>query len=193
MPREICNTCLRPPSVCYCSALVYITNTIKVLIIQHPLEEKHPFNTGYMATLCLNNSELIITETLSESALDKIFKKKSALLYPSLEWLPKTEEINSSKFAASARIEQLVVIDANWRKSKKILHLHPRLQHLPRVNLTGNLQSNYTVRKTSIDNGLSTIESIIKASNMLEATDKFEPMLKPFERMIALQQQHHSV
>ena len=191
MTRQTCTTCLRPPSVCYCNALVAVANTIKVLIIQHPLEEKHPFNTGRIAHLCLNNSELIIAETLSHDQLNKVLKTPSALLYPSLEWLPASGEINCSEQAIANQIQQLVVIDANWRKSKKMLHLHPQLQQLPRVNLSGNLQSNYQIRKTSMQDGLSTIESIIKAMTMLEASDQFEAMIKPFEQMIALQQLHH--
>ncbi|WHI52425.1 DTW domain-containing protein [Microbulbifer sp. MLAF003] len=38
MPRKTCDTCLRPQNACYCTALVKVANTIKVLIIQHPLE-----------------------------------------------------------------------------------------------------------------------------------------------------------
>ena len=88
---------------------------------------------------------------------------------------------------------QLVVIDATWRKSKKILHLHPALQQLPRVNLSGNLQSQYTVRKTSIADGLSTIESIVLALQKLEGENSesdeiFQSMLQPFEKMITMQQ-----
>lgn len=164
---------------------------MKVVIIQHPLEQKHPFNTGRIAHLCLNNSELMVAETLSQQQLDLLLKTPSALLYPSLEWLPASNEINCAEQTLTNNIQQLIVIDANWKKSKKMLHLNPPLQHLPRVNLTGNLQSNYTIRKTSMQDGLSTIESIIKSMNMLEATDKFNALLAPFEQMIALQQVHH--
>src|SRR5690606_22829979 len=127
MPREICSTCQRPLKVCYCSALVHIPNRIKVLIIQHPLEQKHPFNTGRMAHLCLDNSELIVAEQLSDEELAQLLKPRSALLYPSLSWLPEVEQLQSGTPQAEA-LEQLVVIDATWRKSKKMLHLHPILQ-----------------------------------------------------------------
>ena len=193
MKRELCSTCQRPTSVCYCSALVKVANKLKVLIIQHPLEEKHPFNTGRMAHLCLNNSELIIAETFTNSELSTLLSSPSALLYPSLDWLPTTTAISSAQEATTASIKQLVVIDATWRKSKKILHLHPALQQLPRVNLSGNLQSQYTVRKTSIADGLSTIESIVLALQKLEGENSesdeiFQSMLQPFEKMITMQQ-----
>ena len=190
MPREICPNCQRPLPVCYCSAIVQVANKTKVLIIQHPLEHKHPFNTGRMAHLCLSHSELIVTETLSAATLASILNTPSALLYPSLAWLPNTTEIGkpqARELPGNSSIQQLIVIDATWKKSKKILHLHPALQKLPRLHLKGNLRSNYQIRKTSVANGLSTLESIVNALNIMEPDGEFEAMLQPFERMIELQ------
>lgn len=201
MPRKTCPNCQRPLPVCYCSALVQVVNTTRVLIIQHPLEQKHPFNTGRMAHLCLSNSELIVAETISATQLTSILNAPSALLYPSLPWLPDTPEIEpeiypkNKESAAHSNIQQLIVIDATWNKSKKILHLHPALQNLPRHHLKGNLISNYQIRKTTVANGLSTLESIVKALNTLEPKAEgeggFEAMLQPFEKMISLQRQNH--
>ncbi|MFA0812617.1 tRNA-uridine aminocarboxypropyltransferase [Microbulbifer epialgicus] len=196
MPRETCNTCLRPPNVCYCSALVSLANAVRVVIIQHPLEEKHPFNTGRMAHLCLNNSKLIVAETLSGELQNQLLSNPSGLLYPSLEWLPDSIEVDGAGLLANkiegapVPFEQLIVIDATWRKSKKILHLNPQLQKLPRINLGGGLKSNYSIRKTSVSDGLSTIESISKAMQLLEGRDDFQQLLKPFEKMIELQKHH---
>ncbi|MFT5550477.1 MAG: DTW domain-containing protein YfiP [Candidatus Azotimanducaceae bacterium] len=189
MPRTTCPNCLRPLPVCYCSALVQVANKIKVLIIQHPLEQKHPFNTGHMAHLCLSNSELIVAEKLSTTQLTSILNIPSALLYPSLAWLPSTSEIRpqTQESLHDSNIEQLIVLDATWNKSKKILHLHPILQKLPRLHLKGNLCSNYQIRKTTVANGLSTLESIVKALNNIEPNGGFETMLQPFNMMISLQ------
>lgn len=190
MPRKTCPNCQRPLPVCYCSALVPVANKTKVLIIQHPLEHKHPFNTGRMAHLCLSYSELIVTETLSAATLANILDTPSALLYPSLPWLPNTTEIVTPQTRESpdnSTIQQLIVIDATWKKSKKILHLHPALQTLPRLPLKGNLISNYQIRKTTVANGLSTLESIVMALNTMEPGGEFDAMLLPFGRMIALQ------
>lgn len=191
MPRPLCQTCLRPLASCYCSALVEITNTIKVLIIQHPLEATHPFNTGRMAQLCLSNSELIIAETLAPTEIQRILSTPSALLYPSLPWLTASPEICASANSSTQAIKQLIVIDATWRKSKKILHLHPALQQLARVSLSGDLTSQYQIRKTTVSNGLSTIESIAKAMQQLEHSNDFSALLKPFHKMIALQQSNY--
>ncbi|WOX05527.1 tRNA-uridine aminocarboxypropyltransferase [Microbulbifer pacificus] len=186
MPREICPTCQRPLKVCYCSALVHIPNRIKVLIIQHPLEQKHPFNTGRMAHLCLDNSELIVAEALSDEELAQLLKSRSALLYPSLSWLPEVEQLKPGTPQAES-LEQLVVIDATWRKSKKMLHLHPVLQRLPRVSFEGQLHSNYQIRHSSLENSLSTLESIVVAMQELEPEHDFARILEPFQKMISLQ------
>lgn len=199
MLRKHCPNCQRPVSVCYCEALVPIDNKIKVAIILHPLEQNHPFNTGRIAHLCLNKSELIITEVFSNESLEQLISTPSALLYPSLPWLPKAPELNTRNNDSLSKtdnqpdkgkpgIQQLIVIDATWRKSKKILHLHPALQSLPRINLTGDFSSHYQIRKTSMKDGLSTIESIVEAMHILEPGGDFKPMLKPFEKMVALQQ-----
>lgn len=181
MTRQVCSTCKRPPSVCYCSALVQVANRIKILIIQHPLEQKHPFNTGRMAHLCLKNSDLMIAEHLSDKQLDDILSVPSALLYPSLNWLPNVEPI-------SRKIEQLIVIDSNWNKSKKMLHINPRLQALPRLSLHSQEKSNYQIRKSSMSESLSTVESIAQALTELENNRSYNQLLKPFEKMISLQQ-----
>ncbi|PIE43683.1 MAG: DTW domain-containing protein [Gammaproteobacteria bacterium] len=187
MSRDYCPRCKRPPGLCYCSALVQIDNQIKVVIIQHPREQKHPFNTGRMTHLCLNHSQLIVTETLSDSAIEQILSTPSILLYPSLAWLPVQAELNLQEEIRTKRLQQLIVIDATWRKSKKILHCHPALQTLPRLSLTGNLISRYKIRKTSVANGLSTIESTIQALTILDPENGFDSMLEPFDRMISLQ------
>ncbi|MFV8782530.1 tRNA-uridine aminocarboxypropyltransferase [Microbulbifer sp. SA54] len=186
MPRETCPTCQRPLKVCYCSALVHIPSRIKVLIIQHPLEQKHPFNTGRMAHLCLDNSELIVAEHFSDAELTLLLKPRSALLYPSLSWLPEAEPVEPGTPQAEM-LEQLVVIDATWRKSKKMLHLHPVLQQLPRVSFEGELSSNYQIRHSSLENSLSTIESIVMAMRKLEPEGKIDEILRPFEAMVAQQ------
>jgi len=185
MSRQVCSTCKRPPSVCYCSALVQVANRIKVLIIQHPLEQKHPFNTGRMAHLCLKNSRLIVAEQLSDERLDNILSVSSALLYPALNWLPEVEQLDSF---LDSKLEQLIVIDSNWSKSKKMLHINPRLQALPRLSLQSHEKSNYQIRKSSLCESLSTIESITQALTQLEDNLTYHQLLKPFDKMIALQQ-----
>jgi DTW domain-containing protein len=178
MSRNLCSQCHRPISVCYCHCISTINNALPVIIIQHPLEAKHPYNTGKMAELTLSNCQIIKAETLSVPQINSITSVNSALLYPNMAWLPATEQI------ANEQVEQLVVIDANWRKSKKILYLNPSLQGLPRIALEQNVSSNYQIRQSSIAGSLATVESIYYALQTLEPKLDLAPLLAPFNWMV---------
>ena len=179
MSRDYCSKCTRPIAECYCDSIVAIENPIKVLIIQHPLESKHPYNTGRIANMALQNSELIIGETLSPQRLSELSQTNSALLFPELSWL-------GDATAMATEVEQLIVIDATWRKAKRILHLNPLLQNLPRVSLSGTQKSEYQIRTSSIDDGLSTIESLMFGLAQLDETTNYQVLKQPFARMVAL-------
>lgn len=179
MSREYCQQCTRPRSECYCAAVVACESPIKVLIIQHPQEVQHPYNTGRMVHQCLTNSELVIAEILDNAVLDSLLQTNSTLLFPNMSWL--------SPIATETKaVEQLVVIDATWNKAKKILHLNPALQQLPRLALTGYPRSTYEVRKSSMPESLSTIESVVYGLESLLPDTSYQAMLQPFKQMVAL-------
>ena len=179
MSREYCQQCTRPRSECYCDAIVECESPIRVLIIQHPQEVHHPYNTGRIVHQCLTNSELVVAEVLDEALLNRLLQSNSTLLFPNMSWL--------SPIAAETKtIEQLVVIDATWNKAKKIMHLNPALQQLPRLALTGYTRSAYEVRKSSLPESLSTIESVVYGLESLQPKTSYQVMLQPFKQMVAL-------
>lgn len=183
MSRENCAECTRPISECYCSAIVDIVTPIKVIIIQHPKEVQHPYNTGRIAHRCLKNSELIIAEQLDNETLGQLTQKDSVLLFPEMTWLAPSQ-------AHTETTKQLIVIDATWKKAKKILHLNPALQSLPRMSFTRQNESEYEIRKTSIADGLATIESIAEALQQLAPETPTKALLKPFHKMVSLAQRY---
>jgi DTW domain-containing protein YfiP len=62
---------------------------------------------------------------------------------------------------------RLVVLDATWRKSRKMLHLNPALQRLPRLALRGMPPSNFRIRKAHAPDQLSTLEATAHALGQL--------------------------
>ena len=167
-----------------------------MLIIQHPKEVEHPFNTGKIVALCLSNIELAVTEVLDEALTRKIEKSNSVLLYPDTDLgstlVDSVDSVDSNLLdSISARnhqeIEQLVVLDASWRKSKRMLFANPCLQKLPRLSLDGCEASQYQIRRTATKGALSTIESVTQALTIIEPNSDFAPLLRPFKRMIQLQ------
>ena len=78
----------------------------------------------------------------------------------------------------------LVVPDGTWRKARKLLYLNPELEALPRVTLPAGLTSRYRLRKAPMAGALSTIEAIAAALDILEAPNRFDELLRPFEVLI---------
>ena len=79
---------------------------------------------------------------------------------------------------------RLVVLDGTWRKSRKLLHLNPALQRLPRLALVQPPPSHYrlrSVRKAHQPDQLSTLEATCHALAQLEqAPQRYAPLLAAF-------------
>lgn len=83
---------------------------------------------------------------------------------------------------------RLVVLDATWRKSRKMLHLSPWLQGLPRCSLDGPPASRYAIRKAHQPGQLSTLEAVCEALAQLEGdASRFQPLLAAFDGFVAQQ------
>ncbi len=85
----------------------------------------------------------------------------------------------------------LIVLDATWRKSRKMLHNSPGLQHLPRLGLENQPPSAYSIRKAHAPSQLSTLEATCTALAQLEGNaDRFDPLraaLKGFVKRLETQ------
>jgi DTW domain-containing protein YfiP len=155
-----------------------------VLILQHPLEVSEAKNTGRLLHLSLPNSQLVVGEAFDEPALPP---KTTVLLYPS--------ETSQGHVPASPLPDRglqdpaalrLVVLDATWRKSRKMLHLNPWLQQLPRLALDAVPDSRYAIRKAHRSGQLSTLEATCLALMQLESDRKLGlPLLAAFDGFVA--------
>lgn len=81
----------------------------------------------------------------------------------------------------------LIVPDGTWRKARKIIHANPVLGGLPRFSLPAGAPSAYRVRKAREPAAVSTLEAIVRTLSILEPEQDFQPLLKPFEVMVAQQ------
>ncbi|XP_059662498.1 uncharacterized protein LOC132308431 [Cornus florida] len=59
--RPMCPSCSKPASLCLCTRLKTpcLENSVRVTILQHSLEKKHPLNSARIATLGLKNLDLV--------------------------------------------------------------------------------------------------------------------------------------
>lgn len=205
----MCEQCLRPRTTCLCRWVTPVQSNVELLILQHPLEEHHAKGSARMLHLCLPCSRLVVAERFEPDTLrallygplddNALCRDGGSRHYPVLLY-PQTSigvQAGDSDYAAPdaealadlSRV-RLVVLDGTWRKSRKMLHLNPLLQCLPRLPLTGLPPSGYRIRKTDDSNHLSTLEAACYALVRLEgpgSQEKFRPILDGFAAFVEQQ------
>ncbi len=193
--RILCQRCSRPKRNCICALVTSIANRVEVLILQHPDEAPNAKNTAGLLQLSLKNSQLHIGEDYDADELYSwLFsgQKQPLLLYPeipeykSLGLAPPQPPITPGQFPPEQL--RLVVIDATWRKSRKMLYLNRALQSLPRLTLAETPASIYKIRKAHSENQLSTLEASCYALQQLEQQQlDYAPLLQAMSRFVAQQ------
>jgi DTW domain-containing protein YfiP len=166
-----------------------------VLILQHPLEVHHAKNSARLLHLSLPGSRMVVGESFDKAALMAAFDaelsepKYTVLLYPATAHAghQAPAPLDTARLQNPSAI-RLLVLDATWRKSRKMLHLNPWLQALPRLSLVDLPASNYLIRKAHQPGQLSTLEASCAALAQLTGSPRpFEPLLAAFDGFVAQQ------
>lgn len=184
--RATCVTCLRAD--CICALVAPVAGRGEVLVLQHPMEVGNAKNSGRLLHLCLPGSVLAEGEQFDPHRLDGLLHaggRVPVLLYPPSPGGVATEA-DAAVLAKPERI-RLVVLDATWRKSRKMLHLNPLLQALPRLSLEAVPPSRYLIRKAHAGHQLSTLEAAVYALERCEGDGAYGPLLQAFDRFVAQQ------
>jgi DTW domain-containing protein YfiP len=178
--RSTCYHCFRPSEFCLCGEIQRVDNRTPVIIVQHPRERTHPFNTAKLAALGLAQVELWVDHVgclrRDSTALGSL--AGAALLYPH----PSARDVTT--LPADERPSKLVVIDGTWHHARTLYRDIPRLRELPHVTLPSGLVSGFQIRKQPAAYCLSTIEAIAFALHGLEpATPGLDTLLSSFRSM----------
>jgi DTW domain-containing protein YfiP len=193
MPRRpTCPHCQRPQATCICGFVTPTPHACEVLILQHPLEEHHAKNSARLLHLSLPNSRLVVGEVFDDAALQALMPQPryTVLLYPptAFEGHAAPAPLDALQLKDPHSVK-LVVLDATWRKSRKMLHLSPALQRLARLTLDDVPQGRYAIRKAHQPGQLSTLEATCAALAQLEGdAARWQPLLAAFDRFVAQQQ-----
>lgn len=192
LKRQNCERCNRPLRTCFCAFIQQVNNRVELLVLQHPDEAPNAKNTASLLHLSLKNSQLYSGEQFDEQELEQLIfrdQRQPLLLYPpladyhSLKISPPPPTPNLSDYTAEQL--RLVVIDATWRKSRKMLYLNPCLQQLPLLSLCDPPTSIYKIRKAHSQNQLSTLEASCYALQQLEANSvDYDPLLQAMSNFI---------
>ena len=183
MARTLCQGCQRPLINCICSFCVATENTFPIVILQHPKEVKHSKGSLPLLANSLTQCQVIIDEnfTHNETLNDILASKQAFLLYPHEKALLLEDKNTVAKL--NEQQSCLVLIDATWRKAYRMYMLSKNLHGLPKLQLPAGYRSLYTIRKTSVKNGLSTLEACCYALSLLENNeDKYKALLEGFTR-----------
>lgn len=191
MQRAICPRCQRPQSTCICRFVTPTPHTSEVLILQHPLEEHHAKNSARLLHLSLQQSHMAVGEVFDDAALQALMPEPryTVLLYPptASEGHATPEPLDTTRLLDPSHV-RLVVLDATWRKSRKMLHLSPTLQRLPRFVLSDVPEGRYAIRKAHQAGQLSTLEATCAALAQLEGNSaKWQALLDAFDGFVAQQ------
>jgi DTW domain-containing protein YfiP len=187
--RPSCARCLRPQASCICRWIAPVAHAVELLILQHPLEVANAKGSARLLHLSLPGSTLLVGETFAPESLRALLaEKNSVLLYPDTPAAEPAPPAFDAGWATRPASLRLVVLDATWRKSRKMLYLNPLLQQLPRLPLRAMPASHYLIRKAHAPDQLSTLEATCYALMQLENdTARFAPLIDAFDGFVAQQ------
>jgi DTW domain-containing protein YfiP len=195
--RPTCAACLRAQSVCICRFVTPVAGSVELLVLQHPLEVHNAKNSARLLHLCLAGSRLLVGETFVPTELDAALHaggRTPLLLYPhtpgeAVLGLP-TPPLLAPPLLERPDGLRLVLLDATWRKSRKMLYVNPSLQGLPRLALRELPPSAYRIRKAHAPDQLSSMEAAAHALSQLEnRPERYEPLFQAFNAFVEQQSQ----
>jgi DTW domain-containing protein len=192
--RAVCPCCLRPAKTCLCSLVRTVGTQVELLILQHRLELANAKGTARLLHLCIPGSRLIVGERFDSAELSALLHadgRMPVLLYPDTPdrdavGMPAPPLLPGGSLPDPSRL-RLVVLDATWRKSRKMLYLNSPLHALPRRSLQAVPASQYHIRKAHAPDQLSTLEATCHALAQLDGgSEKFRPVLEAFREFVAM-------
>ncbi len=183
--RANCLRCLRPQATCLCALVQATAHRTEVLVLQHPQEQRQAKNSVALLRLSLAHCEVVVGERFALPVLLALLQRpgrETRLLYPDVPAAPAPP---AQVHPAGAPL-RLVVLDATWRKSLRMLLEHPVLAALPRLSLHAPAPTRYrAIRAARRSDQVSTLEATVQALAMLEDRS-FDPapLLDAFGRFV---------
>ena len=190
---ERCYKCFKAVQSCLCSYTKEIDPGIKFVLLMHPKEaRKQRTGTGYIPKISIKGTEIIVGLDYSKDdhlmALLKDPQYYPVMMYPGEEaWTAKKEGF---KEAVGNKTLLVLILDATWFCSRKIIEHNPFLLDLPRVSFYGEYRSIFTFKHEPRPEYISTVESCyyfikeLQSNGMVDPNINPEPMMNAFKKMI---------
>lgn len=173
--RKVCGNCHYPLKTCVCSALTHIENKTNVIILQDKNEVNNAKNTARLLALSLSNISIVKSDDIDSmrkletacienpASFALFFPSNSSSafeIHVSSNLETPLNEIQQKAPETTCSIKHILFIDGTWRKAKRLYLSNDWLQRLPDYHFDESIQGQYRIRKTSIKNGLSTLEAV---------------------------------
>nr|WP_237732868.1 tRNA-uridine aminocarboxypropyltransferase [Shewanella schlegeliana] len=164
-----------------CASIETMQVKAELIILQDPSEVGHAKNSVRLLELVIPNTQVVVGETeddfttLREQLAQS--KKPVYLVYPS----------DTSVSANETQVEEEVILlflDGTWRKAYKLLQLNPWLQAYPALHLDLDSASNYTIRKASRSDSLSTLEAVAMMLKAIDEKQNIAPLTNALSAMV---------
>ena len=147
-------------SLCLCREQVAMPTRTRVLVLLHRVERYRTTNTGRIATLALANSEL------RDWNLLEVPNDAEGLEGPGV-WLLYPGE-DSQELSPDTPVRTLVVPDATWKRTRRMVNRSPELARLPRLRLPAGEPSAFLLRTNRHPGSVCTLEAVARALGVLE-------------------------
>ena len=179
--RSLCSHCERPIKTCLCAEIVNRSCDFQLIILQDPKEAKHALSSAPLLEKSITGAKRIVGEIFDPfELLGEDWQVNSLLVFPHENGLSQSQAIER-------RFKHLILLDGTWRKVARMLHLNPWLSQLACFAIDNLNSSQYLIRKSPRDDGLSTIEAAVCVLNELHNEQSFDPILGAFHKMIEFQ------
>ena len=196
---ERCFKCFKPKSVCLCKYSKELDTGVKFVFLMHPKEfRRQRTGTGYLSHICLKDSEIIVgLDFAANKRLQQLLNDPQyfpVIMYPGQDACTVKElKQNEQLTPPSGKHLLIIILDATWFCSKKMIEHNPFLMELPKLSFFGHYTSIFTFKHEPSPECVSTIECcyyMIKELQEVGMTDTSidpEPLMNIFKAMIKLQ------
>lgn len=199
MNRGRCPHCRLASPACVCRYVDQQDNRYPVLILQHPDESQKPLGTAKLIQLglakCLIINQLNLSFEQYRSALAELGMTSALLLHhlyrPEMQrdvQIDLSSTMQELKVAPNGLFfDGLVLVDGTFRNVRELFLVNEWLNDLPRLVMKNTKPSRYRLRKSNVNDALSSIEAVSEILERIDTSFCADRLLKPFEQMIEYQ------
>ena len=179
--RAVCADCERPLKTCLCDVIVTMSCPYRIVILQDVKEAKHALSSAPILEKSIEGAVCIVGEHFDpDELLGAAWREDTLLVFPSEDALT-IEKVICRNF------KNIILLDGTWRKVARLIHLNPWLSELPCMAIQPEMASQYKIRKSPREDGLSTIEAAVAVLNGVSPEQDYSAILPAFYKMIDLQ------